>query len=186
MVSAKPGRKAGVRRFWRNRSGVAAVEFALLLPLMLTLYFGGVELGDALTINRKVTHVASTLSDLVTQSKSITPTDMSNIFDAAAAVMAPYPVSPLTMRLTGATIDDKNVVKVAWSQGSNTTALTTGAVLTVPAGVNQASTFLVIAEVHYPYAPTIGYVITGTFDLKSTFYLRPRISDAVCWNTTSC
>ncbi len=59
------------RRFAGDRKGVSAVEFALILPLMLALYFGGIELGDALTIKRKVTRVTSSLSDLVTQSTTI-------------------------------------------------------------------------------------------------------------------
>ena len=72
MVST--GRRA--RQIWRRLAGdqraVSAVEFALILPIMLLLLFGGVELGDALTIDRKVTHVTSTISDLVAQSKTIT------------------------------------------------------------------------------------------------------------------
>lgn len=34
-----------LRRFARDRSGVSALEFAIVLPFMLLLYIGSVELG---------------------------------------------------------------------------------------------------------------------------------------------
>jgi Flp pilus assembly protein TadG len=173
---------AGWRRaaaFGSDRRGVSAVEFALILPLMVTLYLGGIQISDALTISRKVTHVASTLGDLVTQAKNITNSDMSNIFDASAAVLAPYAASTLQMKVTSIKIDSTGKATVVWSDARNDTALAKNSVVTLPAGVTQNSTWIVTAEVHYPYAPWIGYVLTGTYDLHDQFYLRPRLTDEV-------
>ena len=39
--------------------GVSAVEFALILPVMITMYIGAVEFSHALTVDRRVTAVAS-------------------------------------------------------------------------------------------------------------------------------
>lgn len=186
MVSAGAGSSRTCRRLVGDQRGVSAVEFALILPIMLLLLFGGVELGDALTIDRKVTHVTSTLSDLVAQSKSITDADMTNIFNAATSIMTPYPATSLKMKVSGITIDANSKATVAWGYAKNDTALSKGAAVTVPAALLQASTFLVFTEVHYPYTPDVGYVMMGTFDLNDKFYLRPRLSDKVCQNTTSC
>ena len=82
---------------------------------MLTLYFGGIEVGDALTINRKVTHVTSSLADLVTQSKSISNTDMTNILDASASVMAPYSVDTPADQGVGDLDRRKGKATVTWS-----------------------------------------------------------------------
>ncbi|MBN8997199.1 MAG: pilus assembly protein [Rhizobiales bacterium] len=177
---------AMIRRLRRQEEGVSAVEFALLLPVMLILFFGCVEVGDALTIDRKVTHVASTLADLVTQSKSVTSTDVSNIFGAAASILSPYSSATLKMKVSGVTVDSKGNATVTWSKASNDTALTKGTPLTMPAAMMTPSTFTVVAEVHFPYRPTVGYVMTGSFDLHSTFYLRPRASDKVCLDASTC
>jgi len=177
---------AMLRRLRRREDGVSAVEFALILPVMLVLFFGCVEVGDALTIDRKVAHVASTISDLVTQSKSVTSTDVDNIFGAAASIMSPYSSAPLKMKVTGVTVDANGKATVTWGKASNDVALTAGTIMTMPAAMMTPSTFTVVAEVHYPYTPTVGYVMTGSFDLTSTFYLRPRSSTKVCLDTTTC
>jgi Flp pilus assembly protein TadG len=173
-------------RVARDRRGVSAVEFALILPLMLALYLGGNELGHALTIARKVTHVTSTLGDLITQSKNISNSDMTNILNAAASVMAPYATGTgLKMKVTGIAIDNTGKAKVTWSDARNDTAYAVNTVITtLPAAVKVPNTFIVTAEVHYAYTPVIGYVLTGTFDLKDQFYLRPRLSDTVTRSAT--
>ena len=168
-----------LRRLAGERSGLAATEFALLLPLMLGLYLGAVELGNALTINRKVTHVTSSLSDLVTQSRTISNADMKNILDAAASVIVPYSTGLLRIKVSGVSIDSTGKATVTWSDARNDTPLPKNSTITLPAAVKQPNTFLVTAEVHYSYTPMIGYVLTGTFDLKDQFYLRPRLSDAI-------
>lgn len=163
-----------------DRSGVSAVEFAMILPIMVSLYLGGNEIGTGLTISRKVAHVSSSLSDLVAQSKTITDTDMTNILDAAAAVITPYSQANLTLRLSLIKVDAAGTATVMWSDARNTTALAAGSVVTtVPAEVKTANTYLIAGEVHYDYLPTIGYVMTGHFDLHDTFYLRPRLSSDV-------
>lgn len=172
-------RRRPFRRLAEDRSGVSAVEFALILPLMLTLYLGGIQISDALTISRKVTHVTSSLGDLITQSKNITDIDMKNILDAAASVLAPYSTSTLKIKVSGVSIDVNSKATVAWSDARNDTPLTKGNTIALPTAVKQANTFLVTAEVHYPYTPAIGYALTGNFDLNDQFYLRPRLSDKI-------
>ena len=191
MVSADTPWRRLIRRlpFVRlavDRSGVSAVEFALILPVMLTIYLGGVELSDALIIARKVTHVTSSLGDLVTQSKSISDDDMSNILDAAASVMTPYSTgSLLKIRISEIKFDSSSKATVAWSDARNDTPLTKGSTVTgLPSAVVQPNTYIVTAEVHYAYTPTIGYILTGTFDLHDQFYLRPRLSDCISRGTT--
>ena len=80
-----------VRRLGRladDERGVSAVEFAMLLPLMLTLYLGTVEISQGIDADRKVTITARSVADLVAQTSSINNSDMTNALNAASAVMA--------------------------------------------------------------------------------------------------
>lgn len=166
-------------RLLRDRSAVSAVEFALILPLMLTLYLGGIQISEALSINRKVSHVTSTLADLVTQSKALTDSDMQNIFDASSSVMAPYSATPLKITVSEIHIDNNGNATVVWSDARNATAPSVGSSVTLPTAIAVANSYVVLAEAHYPFTPAIGYVLTGSFDLNSTYYLKPRLSDYI-------
>src|SRR6478752_5283206 len=94
-------------QFGRDRRGVSAVEFAMLLPLMVALYLGGVEISTGIAIDRKVTVVARTLADLVSQASSVNTTDVNNILAASAAVVAPYDDSKLKITVTSVKVDSQ-------------------------------------------------------------------------------
>ena len=82
-----------------DQDGVSSVEFAMLLPLMLTLYLGAVEISQAVGIDRKVTLTSRTLADLTSQVSSLSSSDMSNVLNASSAVIAPYDPSKLKVTL---------------------------------------------------------------------------------------
>src|SRR5882757_10401303 len=81
--------------FVQDRRGVSAVEFAMLLPLMVTLYLGAVEISQGVAIDRKVTLTTRTVADLASQVSSINNADMTNLLNATAAVVTPYDTSRL-------------------------------------------------------------------------------------------
>ena len=88
-----------VARFGKDERGVSAVEFAMLLPLMITLYLGTVEISQGVGIDRKVTLTTRTVADLASQVSSINNTDMTNLLNASASVISPYDVTKL--KVTG-------------------------------------------------------------------------------------
>ena len=100
IVSRLPRPVAG---FARDRRGLAAVEFALVVPLMLVLFFGALEFSSGVAVDRKVTLVvARTLSDLTTQLKEdrLTDDELKNFFAASASILTPYSVSPIEPTLS--------------------------------------------------------------------------------------
>src|SRR5215210_605417 len=172
-----------LRRFLRDKRGVSAVEIAMLLPLMITLYIGGVEVSSAIAVDRKVTLVARTLGDLVAQSTAVNSTDMTNILNAATTVVQPYSDTLIKVTVTRVDVDANSAAKVIWSKTKNGTARVANSNVTLPPALNTANTSLIWAETEYAYTPTIGYVITGTMTLKDQIYMRPRLSDTVACNS---
>jgi Flp pilus assembly protein TadG len=179
-------------RFLRHDTrAVAAVEFALLLPLMLTLYIGSVEVTQLLTADRRIVLLSRTLGDLTTQSASLVAADLDNILNASVAVLAPMGATTAQLRLSSIAIsgsgstDPKvpNKASVCWSYQRNWTPLTKGSFLStddLPSGLRtDVGSSLVMAEVQYPYKPVIGYVITGTVTLTEKIFMRPRVSTYV-------
>jgi len=168
-----------------DNSGIAAVEFAMLLPLMLSLWLGVVELSQGIAADRKVTLTARTVADLVSQVTATSTTDIANSLNAAAAVMAPFSVGNLKATVSSVAIDANSKATVAWSCTKNGTARSKNSAVTLPAALLVPNTSLIWSEVQYSYTPTIGYVVTGTLTLKDQIYMRPRLSDSVA-GPSSC
>jgi len=166
-------------RLRRDQEGASAVEFAMLLPLMLTLYLGAVEISQAIGIDRKVTLTSRTVADLASQASSISSSDMSNILSASSAVISPYDATQLKVTVSEVTIDANGSAKIVWSCTLGGTAHAVGSTVSLPAALNVANTSLIWGEAAYAYKPAIGYVVTGTLNLSDQIYMRPRLSDTV-------
>jgi Flp pilus assembly protein TadG len=151
----------------------------MIAPLMITLYFGVVEVTQGITTQRKVTLTARTIADIASQFTSIKNVDMTNMLNAAAAVIAPYQVAELKVKVTAVSIDANGIAKVAWGDALNTTARAVDSTVTVPPALNTANTQLIWSEVTSSYTPTIGNAITGTLNLFDQIYMRPRLSETV-------
>jgi Flp pilus assembly protein TadG len=170
--------RALLLRFRRAKGGLAAVEFALLLPVMITLFFGVVEVSMALSCRADVTAVASTMADLVAQDSAVATSDMSNVFSAANAILYPYSTSVAQMTVTSIIYDTSTNSltsgKVAWSCTKNGTARTTGATVTLPSGLMTANGSVIMSEIAYNYTSPTTKVITGPLSMVNTFYTKPR------------
>jgi Flp pilus assembly protein TadG len=175
-----------LRSFKRDREGASAVEFAILAPLLITLYFGCVEITDGIAADRKVTLTAGALANLTSQSQTITVDGMTNILNASAAVIKPYSVGNLAATITCLKIDADGNAKVKWSATLNGTARTAGASVTLPSeALAVPNSSLVWSEVNYNYTPVVGYTITGTLPLSDQMFMSPRVSPPV-YDSKTC
>jgi Flp pilus assembly protein TadG len=171
--------------FAGDRRGVSAVEFALLLPVMIGLYLGTVEISTGVSMQRKVTLTAGTVANLTAQSTALVTADVSNILDASTSIIAPYSSTGLKITVSCLGIDSTGKAKVDWSVTRNGTVRSVGSVVSIPAALAVPSSQLIFSEVSYPYKPTVGYTISGTLTLADTMYMSPRIS-APTYNAVAC
>lgn len=170
------------RHFSADRRGVSAVEFSLLMPLMLTMYFGTLEVSDAISADRQVTLVANTVAEVTTQYTSVSSTDVSNILAAASAVMAPFPVTNLQVTLSSVTIDAYGNATIAWSATLNGSQRSGNVTNSIPVNLRIPNTSLIWGEGTYSYKPVIGYVITGTLSMYNAVFSVPRLSPSVTYS----
>ena len=204
-----------VARLASEERGVAAVEFSLILPIMITLWIGGVEVTNALSVDRRVNAFASTMGDLVARSKTISYAQITDIFQLSEAAMFPYCDSQMSMRITAVDIDNTGNAKVAWSRShfvatpplpcppaaaGETAQLPAYAKLTdvnssIPAALRPAGagvSQLIMAETEKDYRPAIGYLIVkslGEISLDGRMFFVPRLTNQVkiCpTNAASC
>jgi Flp pilus assembly protein TadG len=173
-----------IARLKRDTSGMAAIEFVFILPVMLVMFFGTIEISNGVAADRKVTITARTLSDLVSQNTTVTNLQVSNFFKMGSAIMTPYSGTPMTLRVSAVNINGTGVATIAWSDGQGIAGRTVGSTVTVPAGLIVNNTQLIWSEIAYTYTPAVGYVMKTAVTLTDVCYTRPRQSTSVARTAT--
>lgn len=178
---------AWARRFRDDVRAVAAVEFALIVPLLITLYLGTIEAATLYSADHKVATVASTMADLVSREKAeISTTTLDKYFEAAETIMHPYATTGLVQVVSLLNIDADGVATVEWSVPHGTgegRAVDSVYPLDADSKINtlarEASGWLVVSEITYEHEPIVGFVITDTIRLHHVQYFLPRFNSEI-------
>ncbi len=173
-------------RLRRDERGVAAVEFALVLPILLLLYFGAIESASLFTADRRVATVAGTIGDLVSRAKrTISEDDLNDYFQAASAIMMPLPTGPLRQTVSLISIDSDGLAKVVWSVPFNGgVERADDSIYPLPATekineIGRQEGLLVVSEVIYSYRPLFGIVYPNALSLNHEEFFLPRFPGGI-------
>jgi Flp pilus assembly protein TadG len=165
-----------VKRLLGCRRGVAASEFALVVPLLILLLFGIAEIGNALILDKKVTSAAQTAADLVAQQKTVSDADIANIFTAIDSILAPYPAVNVSYNVSSLVADEDGTITIDWQERRGGLEVEE---FDVPAGLLSENDSVIIATITYLYTPLFGDLIISGFTISDTAYLRPRTTTSV-------
>ena len=183
-------RRPGIYRgFVASDRGVAAIEFAIIMPVLLIMLLATFDAARAIAIYMKVRAATYTLAAITNQysmSAPIQSTDMQAITGATAAVLAPYPSAPATVTITQIKQTTSSQTTVNWSYSLNGTAYAAGTTwariptgLTTSNACNSYPCYLIFAEVQYTFTPSFGYFIVGTLNFSDNLYGTPRSSTCI-------
>jgi Flp pilus assembly protein TadG len=185
-------------RFLKDKSGAAAIEFAFIAPLLITMYLGTMEISQGVEINKKVGRSSGVIGDLIGQKFDVTKADLNDIMAIGKAMLQPYNRTDPTITISLITIGTDLQPKVTWSRRGKGTTYTTPFVAnsntTVPANLKIASTYLIRVQTELEYLPITSWSIQknkgsgasayAAIDMSETYHLRPRVGDTV--NCTDC
>jgi Flp pilus assembly protein TadG len=188
MIPGRPPTPCAV--FARDQSGVAAIEFALLLPIMLMLFIGSFEATNLVLASMKLEASAETAADLIAQTRINTylaSSDFSNITNAAKQVLTPLSTSGTKLKLAYASVTYSTGSPVInWHVEVNGAAAIT--VATVPNSVNLANLgsatsgstdSVIIARLTYAYSSPISHVLNSSYSLSEAAFNRPRYMNCI-------
>lgn len=180
------------RHFRTDRAGLAAIEFAMVLPVLLLFYLSAFEGSRGFSAGRKLSATTETVGNLVTRLSAVTDTDLANIFNISGAIMSQLPGAP-TIVVTAVSVDANGLAKVAWSRKSTgnvgsmsvIAGTATGSAYTLPAElVGQKSTFFIDAKVTYDFRLIASYggIISDKNMVRQNIF-RPRVGDEIGWTS---
>lgn len=202
MARAASSISALMRRFARAAEGVAAVEFALVVPLLLMLYLGSIEASSLYTVDRRVTVISGAVGDLIARwdpdTGSIPQATIDDYFTAAEVIMTPYDAAGLQQVVSLLWINSTGTTKVLWSKatgGATARAVNSTYPLAATTQMNivargTSGGWLVVSEALYPYKPVMGIVFQSELNLDHTSFFLPRFDEcitvAVGGTTSAC
>lgn len=164
-----------------DRRGLAALEFALIAPILVTAYVATTEASLALMASRKLSISASVAADLASHSDSINAQTVEGIFTATAAMLEPFDATTLIQRISAIVVEPDGTARVDWSRGSGVEALEAGSVVVLPAGLVVADEGVVMAEAWLDYVSPMAFSLPGLRQFSETHFVYPRVNDRVIW-----
>lgn len=174
-----------------DKDGIAAVEFAMLLPIMTMLFFGMLEASDLFTVNRRLANATNSLVDLVAQEPTITHAQLDDMIVGVTRILEPTDTSAVTMKVLSIVkgADESATPTVHWSRdedgqvpysvGSTYDKLSNETSL-------KANSSLIVVEIGYTYDSGLtGHVFSMPFNFDHQSVRWPRKSTKVQLCATS-
>jgi Flp pilus assembly protein TadG len=204
----KPFAARAVTEMFSDCRAIAATEFALIVPIMLVLFFGTVEFSSAVAVDRKITIFSRAISDMTSQAPATTPkfavttdTLLQNAFTSGIMILRPYlqnSSSTLNATVSEIYVDSTGTARIVWSKSAVISQTATQATLTpstnfgpgdivtnlVPPPLLQKQTYLIFSQTKYLFTPAVdfGNLMGGGVTLSDFAYSAPRQATCVVYN----
>jgi Flp pilus assembly protein TadG len=191
-------RKPIVGLFARCRAdarGAAAIEFVLILPVMLIIFFGSFEvsmlLRAYLTANRAAQLIANLVAQEGSNNQGGTPTafsaaDSTDYCTAAKLAMAPFPggpvnSGPLKATIASFTANASGTPVADWASQDTVCGGGAGSLATTDVSglIPTKGDSVIIVKIQYTYTASIHFVLPATYTITQTAYQRPRTNNTI-------
>lgn len=172
-----------VSRFRRGERGTAAVEFALITPFLLSLYFGSMEASALFTADRRVNTISASIGDLVSQwdpdDGTLPATKLAAYFSAAQYLVYPMSTTGLKQVVSYVKVNTDGTTSVIWSRAYNggtprNAGTTYPLTATKQMNIVARGGYIICAEVYYPYKPMLAQVFVNVVNLYHENIYLPR------------
>lgn len=191
---------AKMRNWKHNRShsekGVAAVEFALTLPIWITLLLGTADGTYCLLVNERADRIAYSVTDITTQYSTVSLANLSDIVQAASQLMQPINfTSNGTVIITSIYQPPGQIPLICWQytgggslsrvskigKWNGAATCTNGNAASMPNGLTlNDNENVVITEVYYIFTPLfLSANLFSAGDIYRIAIYKPRISPLI-------
>jgi len=168
-----------IKSWWHREDGVAAIEAAMLFPIMVGLMAGSYDLGTGIILNGRTITATQVVADLISRNKTAKITDVNDAIEAAKLVYQPYDLNNFGIDIASVEFDSKKKPVVLWRETRSMTP--NDAAVNSLVGVGEEGDGMVVVSVQYKYAPVFAKYFTGNYDMLEVSFARGRRSPTVTW-----
>ncbi|PZP55917.1 MAG: hypothetical protein DI586_05345 [Micavibrio aeruginosavorus] len=168
-----------VKMWWKNEEGLAAIEAAMLFPVMMTLMLGSYDLGTGIVLNGRTITATQVAADLISRDKTVNQADVNDIIMAAQLAYEPFGLRDFGIDIVSVEFDSQRRPQVLWRETRDMSANNNA--LENIQGMGDQGDGMIIVTVEYTYKPLFAKYFTGEMKMVETAYSRGRRSPTVEW-----
>lgn len=170
-----------LRRFARANKGVAALEFAIIAPLlMVPLLLGSVDLIDVMGANKRAQNAAASLADVVARDTEISNAEMASLWRALDILMYPNAPGDMEIRVSSISIQNASTARVIWSEGhGGMSGRQAGTTVSLDNRMMTVGTSIIMVESTYKYDAPLGFLFQSQVRMTHNAYRRSRLVDPI-------
>jgi Flp pilus assembly protein TadG len=162
-----------LKGYFKNEDGVAAIEAGLLLPVMVSMLLGSMDMGVSILTNMKTTNAAHMVADLLTRSDRVTNAEINDAVVAGQLAMMPYDTSSYGVDIVGVQYVGVPLTPTArWRETRNMEP--NANILSRSAGLGLQDEGVVAVTVSYRFLPFFSGFIVGHIDMYEEVFARGR------------
>ena len=165
------------RNWLRNEDGTAAVESALVFPILLMLLLGTFDMGNGILSNQKVIRASQVTGDLVTRERTVTSSSLEEAIDGGELAMQPMPTGSYGVDIVSVSFDDDGDPSIVWRETRNMPA--TPDILDRVASLAVPNEGVMVVVVDYTFRPLFSGFVIGDISMQEIAFTRGRKSAVV-------
>jgi Flp pilus assembly protein TadG len=169
-----------LKNWLQDTEAVAAVEAALIMPVLAVLFLGAFDVGRGILINQKVVSASQIAADLIARGMSVDINDVNEAIEASQLALQPYDTSTFGIDIVSLEFDANDQPQILWRETRNMTPNNDSVAST--AGVFPEGEGVIIVTVAYTYEPSFGDTVIGDVTMREIAFARGRRSATVTMN----
>lgn len=170
------------RKFRDDEDGIAAIEFAIIAPVMIGMYFGLAEIASAISVDRRISHGTNVAGDMATQQPELKKADIEEVVSAALRVMDIRDIGRVSLDIesfilpaVGQPPESRGRIRVNRAAGNFSNFDATN----LDTKILNTNSGVVVTRAVYKYTPIELRFFNSDIKMEETFLLKPRRSDVV-------
>lgn len=170
----------------RGREGVAAIEAAMVFPLLAVLLVGVYDMGSAILVGQKSIRASQVTADLVAREAEVDSSMIDEAVWAGELALQPFDTTNYGVDIVSIGFDEDANPYVEWRETRNMTP--NPDVLTAVASLAEEDEGVVVVSVEYQYDPlflgfSMGDFTVGIIPMEEIAFSRGRKSAIVTCST---
>lgn len=166
-----------LKRWINEQDALAGVEAALIFPMMLVLFVGVFDAGNAILANQKAVRASQVVADLIARQNIVSSSDLTEAIRAGELAFEPLNTDSYGVDIVSIRFDEDADSEIVWRTTQNMTPVPDplGAVT----ALEEANEGVIMVSVVYEFNPMFSALAIGDIEMREVAFSRGRSASVV-------